>query len=158
MKKVILIIALLLPIGVFVFLRFFGKNEFSIPVYYENGVDSPPIGCNRDYNSSYQVSDSLLTHLGWQGSSVLIIADSSHAVQLGLKRLNEELKDEVQTIYPRREVAFLDEFYTCELLLQMPWTTVLLDDQRRIRGYYDPQSREEVDRLIVELKILLKKY
>jgi len=34
----------------------------------------------------------------------------------------------------------------------------LLDDQRRIRGYYDPQSREEVDRLIVELKILLKKY
>lgn len=158
MKKVILIIALLLPIGVFVFLRFFGKNEFSIPVYYENGVDSPPPGCNRDYNASYQVSDSLLTHMGWKGNPVLIIADSSRSVQLGLKRLNEELKDEVQTIYPSGEGAYLDELYTCDLLLQLPWTTVLLDDQRRIRGYYDPQSREEVDRLIVELKILLKKY
>jgi len=158
MKKVILVLALLLPIGVFVFLRFFGKNEFSIPVYYEHGVDSPPIGCDRDYTSSYQVSDTLLTRMGWKGSTVLLIADSSHSVQLGLTRLNEEFKEEVQTIYPRGELAYRDEIYSCDLLLQKPWTTVLLDDQRRIRGYYDPQSREEVDRLIVELKILLKKY
>ena len=73
-------------------------------------------------------------------------------------RLDEELSTEIQTIYLSGERDYSDQFFTCDLLLQKPWTTVLLDDQRRIRGYYDPNAREEVDRLIVELKILLKKY
>jgi hypothetical protein len=79
-------------------------------------------------------------------------------VQKGLLRLDEELSAEVQTIFLTEKSDYLNEIFTCDLLLQKPWTTVLLDDQRRIRGYYDPTSREEVDRLIVELKILLKKY
>jgi hypothetical protein len=158
MKKIILVLALLLPIGVFLFLGLFGKNEFSIPVYYENGVDSPLASCNRIYEAPYQVSDSLLTSMGWKGSALLIVADSSRTVQLGLRRLNEELKSEVQTVFPVGEDEQLDQIYSCDLLLQRPWTAVLVDDQRRIRGYYDPETREEVDRLIVELKILLKKY
>jgi hypothetical protein len=157
MKKIILILCLLFPIGVFVFLRFFGKNEFSIPVYYESGVDAPPTGCNRKYDSPYQVSDSVLARMGWGGGVVLIISDSSKTIQLGLKRLNEELKSEIQTIFTLGGTD-PEEIYSCDLLLQKPWTAVLLDEQRRIRGYYDPKSREEVDRLIVELKILLKKY
>jgi len=34
----------------------------------------------------------------------------------------------------------------------------LIDDQKRIRGYYKIGFRDEMDRLEVELKILLKKY
>ena len=158
MKKILLIIALLFPIGVFVFLRFFGKNEFSIPVYYEKGVDNPPTSCNRNYQVPYQVSDSLLINLGWSGRPVLIVADTSQSVQKGLMRLDEELSAEIQTIYLSGDRDYSDQVFMCDLLLQKPWTTVLLDDQRRIRGYYDPNAREEVDRLIVELKILLKKY
>ncbi len=158
MKKVLLIIALLLPIGVFVFLRFFGKNEFTIPVYYENGIEAVSTACTRNYQSPYQVSDSLLINFGWSGRPLLIVADTSQSVQKGLMRLDEELNAEIQTIYPSGESGYLDQVFMCDLLLQKPWTTVLLDDQRRIRGYYDPKTREEVDRLIVELKILLKKY
>jgi hypothetical protein len=158
MKKIILIIALLFPIGVFVFLRFFGKNEFSIPVYYENGIEAIPTSCNRNYQTPYQVSDSLLINFGWSGRPVLFVADSNQSVQKGLMSLDDELSAEIQTIFLTGESNDLNEFFTCDLLLQKTWTTVLVDEQRRIRGYYDPTSREEVDRLIVELKILLKKY
>lgn len=156
MKKVILIIALLFPIGVFVFLRFFGKNEFTIPVYFESGIESIPTACNRNYQSPYLVSDSLLKNFGWSGRPVLIVADT--AIQSELRRLDEELSAEIQTIYLSGDTNYLDQVFRCDLLLQKPWTTVLLDDQRRIRGYYAPNTREEMDRLIVELKILLKKY
>jgi hypothetical protein len=158
MKKIILIICLLLPVGVFVFLRYFGKNEFSIPVYYENGVDDPPTNCNRKYDSPYQVSESALLNFGWKGKPVLIVADSSRSVQLGINRLEEGITVELQTLFLTGKDEYLDQFYSCDLLLKDPWKIVLIDEQRRIRGYYDPETREEVDRLAVELKILLKKY
>jgi hypothetical protein len=158
MKKIILILALLLPIGVFVFLGIFGKNEFSIPVYYESGVDSPALSCDRTYESPYIVSASLLDTMGWKGSTVLIIVDSANSIKSGLTRLNESFHDDVQIIYPKGSTGYLDEIYSCDLFLRKPWTAVLLDDQRRIRGYYDPKTREEVDRLLVEMKILLKQY
>lgn len=73
-------------------------------------------------------------------------------------RLDKELSNEIQLIFITRGSEHLNEVYACDLFLQTPWTTVLLDDQRRIRGYYDPKTRDEVDRMIVELKILLNKY
>ena len=158
MKKIILVIALLVPIGVFVFLRIFGRNEFSIPVYYTAGVESPPVGCNNTYLSPYLVSDSVLRSIGWKGGVALIVADSSRATLLGLKHLQEEFKNEIQSILPPGEAGDLKELYQCQLLLQEPWRVVLIDEQRSIRGYYDPQTREEVDRMMVELKILLKQY
>lgn len=47
---------------------------------------------------------------------------------------------------------------TCAFLVKPPWQTVLFDSLGRIRGYYDLRSREEVDRLRVELKILVEHY
>ncbi len=158
MKKIILIIALLVPIGVFVFLKMFGKNEFSIPVYYETGVENPPSDCKRNYQAPYLVPAAVLNTVDWNGRPALIVIDSSRSVQSTLTGLDEDLVAEVQIIFLPRKGEYLAERYTCDLLLQKPWTTVLVDDQRRIRGYYDPETREEVDRLIVELKILLKKY
>jgi len=157
MKKIILVITLIVPVGIFVFLRFFGKNEFSIPVYYENANDIPNIGCGITYTTPYQVADSTLTNIGWLGKPVLIVNDISGNARQGLKRLNEDLPNEVQMIFLADSTKY-HRLYRCDLLLQNPLNLVLLDDQRRIRGYYDYHDREEVDRLIVELKILLKKY
>jgi hypothetical protein len=42
-KKIIyLLIALCLPALIFVFLKFFGKNQFDIPVYFKDGVEEAP--------------------------------------------------------------------------------------------------------------------
>ncbi|MEJ0032675.1 MAG: hypothetical protein WDO15_20995 [Bacteroidota bacterium] len=46
----------------------------------------------------------------------------------------------------------------CLLLAGDSSKVVIVDDQKRIRGYYTPTSRKETDRLAVELRILLKQY
>lgn len=56
--------------------------------------------------------------------------------------------------------ADIPSFLQCELLLPrstipIEETIVLVDEERRIRGYYQGTSTEEVDRLIAEIKILL---
>jgi hypothetical protein len=37
-------------------------------------------------------------------------------------------------------------------------SVALVDHKNRIRGYYDGIDRDEADRLIVEMKIILKQY
>ncbi len=158
MKKIILIITLLVPTGIFIFLRFFGKNEFAIPVYYEKASDMVATGCDKNYHAPYQVSDSILLGMNWSGHAMIVITDSSKTVQLGLKRFREELKDDLQVTFMNEELENQREIAKCDLFIEIPWNSVLVDGQRRIRGYYDLKKREEIDRLIVESKILLKQF
>lgn len=47
-------------------------------------------------------------------------------------------------------------FKNCELVMsEIDDRVVLVDKKERIRGYYDINDREETDRLIVEIKILI---
>jgi hypothetical protein len=46
----------------------------------------------------------------------------------------------------------------CLLRVDEPWSVVLLDQQNKIRGFYDGSRRDEMDRLDTELSILLKQY
>jgi hypothetical protein len=161
-KLIYLVLALLLPIAVFVFLRTFGKNEFSIPVYYEQGVvDVAQPGCDYTYLIPYSIPDSVLQRSGWSGKSpvALFVADSSEVVKVNLKRLQEEFDEtEFQILKPSEESSIQDHWYACFFFLKKPWSVVLIDSEKKIRGYYAPTSREEMDRLIVEMKILLKQY
>lgn len=161
-KGFYLAIALCLPVFIFMFLRFFGKNQFNIPVYYQNGVADIASECGGDYTKSYYVPDSVIGLAG-QGESTratLVLLDSSPQLETNLKRLwNDFEKSEVailnlENYSPQR----LLKWKRCVLMLEEPWTVVLVDEQKRIRGYYNPVSLEETDRMLVELKILLKKY
>ena len=73
-------------------------------------------------------------------------------------RLEEGISNNIQYLFMEGHDKYLNEILTCDLLLQPPWKVVLIDDDRKIRGYYDPEDRDEMDRLVVELKILLKQY
>lgn len=161
LKKIVyLFLALLLPIGVFLFLRAFGENEFSIPVYYETEMPEYPTSCQFSYSIPYTIPDSILQTTGWKGESVaLLIADTSPEVIKNMKHLDEEFKStDFQKIYPYQDAAQWDSWCTCFFFLKKPWSVVLIDQARKIRGYYAPNSREEMDRLTVEMKILLKQY
>jgi protein SCO1/2 len=57
------------------------------------------------------------------------------------------------------------DFVRCKLALQIKETSlvpdkmlVLLDKEMRIRGYFDATNREEVDRLLSEIPLLLREY
>jgi hypothetical protein len=157
MKRLILVLALVLPIGIFIFLRYFGKNEFTIPVYYEQGVEINQSDCNRNYSVPYIVADSVLRKIGWQNKPLLIVTDSLQINSSAFVRLIDEFKQKVEIKLPGNGNEF-QSIYLCDLLMQAPWTVVLIDEQRRIRGYYAPNSREEIDRLKTEMDILLKNY
>ena len=152
-KKIIyLSLALLLPAIIFVFLKYFGKNEFDIPVYSKHGVFEIS---NSKESLQYFVPDSVLMKWKWSGSPALISSATENEAEV-LKQLIADTKligIQLITLGKDDEIAKKDILFVKE-----PWNAVLVDGQKRIRGYYKLSNRDEMDRLEVELKILLKDY
>jgi hypothetical protein len=103
----------------------------------------------------------------WQEGSykaAVINFDSSAEVRANLERLFNDIgRDEMDIINlpsadSKQNEETIARWKSCIFMLEKPWTAILVDDQMRIRGYYSPATLEETDRLIVESKILLKKY
>lgn len=60
-KGVFLFLLIALPVLIFLFLKFFGRNEFTIPVYYEEGItDSLATPCLEQTNIQYVVKNNLI--------------------------------------------------------------------------------------------------
>lgn len=158
-KWVYLFFALLLPIFLTFFLKYFGKSEFNIPVYYKNGTDSVSQHCGYTYKTPYTVPDSILIRLtdSEEKGVVVFTTDSSINTRKNFERISEEVNGSYD-VAVLKDNSFTTQSMSCFLFLNKPWTTVLVDEQGRIRGYYAPATREETDRLIVEIKILLKQY
>lgn len=161
-KKVIyLSLALLLPALIFVFLKYFGKNEFDIPVFYANGVGDSSAVCKIKTTGQYYISDSAFSSLKCNRCETMLIVEGNRDEGSQLKELNggkgfSDLGTAfLSDLFPANEK---ENFKSCVLFMRSPWNAVLVDKQRRIRGYYKLGNRDEMDRLEVELKILLKKY
>lgn len=160
-KVVFLFLALLLPVCIFLFLKIFGKNEFDVAPLHEQGVPDAPAHCDLTYSSPYLLPDSVMRLISKNSNAPLVILNFS-GDEAVLQRVYDEVSEsEVKTVYPpalalrEEELSFLK---SCVLLLNDPYDVVLIDSQRRIRGYYQGSSREEIDRLLIELSIILKKY
>lgn len=149
LKKLILFVALPLPILVFLFLKFFGKNEFDVPVYWSDGINVP--GCTP-YAKPYTVPDSALSAWGWTGAKATLIVLDPESIKKNLAR--------VADLFDAGDYATINvpAVPPCLLLAGDSSKVVMIDDRKRIRGYYTPTSRKETDRLSVELRILLKQY
>jgi protein SCO1/2 len=158
-KRLYLFLALLLPILFSVFLKYFGKSEFNIPVYYETEVDSLGHECGYQYKIPYAVPDSLLVKLvGGAGHVIMITIDSTAGTKKNFERINEDVGNTSYQFVVLKNDSLTDKWKSCFFFLKKPWTTLLIDERNRVRGYYAPGTREETDRLMVELKILLKQY
>lgn len=157
-KQIILALAFVLPGLIFLFLKIFGNNHFEIPIYYKDGLTDVPVDCRLTTKGQYYLSDSLLHSVKWKKGTTLWIAGASSSEW---KELNHALKNEkprmVQLInLDSLASANVQRIKNCDLLIKKPWNTVLTDDQKRIRGYYSLSSREELDRLEIEIEILSK--
>ena len=149
LKKIILFAALPLPVLIFLFLKFFGKNEFEVPVYWSDGVNVA--GC-LPQPAPYVVPDSALNAWGWRGDKATLLVLDEKPVKDNLAR--------VADLFEKGDYATINvsDVPTCLLLAGDSSKVVMIDDKKRIRGYYTPTSRKETDRLAVELRILLKQY
>jgi hypothetical protein len=167
-KPVYLFLALLLPAIIFVFLKYFGRNEFTIPVYYKNGIDSVNNICGGDYSKPYTLPDSVLTIMGAAKKQArVVVFEPTAASKTELNRLTDIFKPEEFTkseiIIQQGDSTGISEirykrWTSCIFFIKRPYNAILVDDENKIRGYYAIDSREEMDRLILEMQILLKKY
>lgn len=153
-KILFLSLALLLPVIVFLFLKTFGRNQFDIPVYHKDSVEYIA-GCERTFEAPYAVADSVTVQIGWQGNEATLISFAKIPSE-GLMRLKEDFEpSQLQIVsISDSDVARLK----CVFLASEKYNAVLLDGKRQIRGYYQLTSREETDRLLMEISILLKDY
>ena len=165
LKKVIyLFLALLLPGLIFVFLKYGGKNQFDVPVFHEQGVTPVSAGCQHPEEEPYVIPDSLWQLSGVSRSAPVVMIFTKGGIN------NKALEAAIGEELGEGSVSFLSEIgLTADSLLAAKWRkcvfmafepqqTVLVDSVGRIRGYYNVRSREEVDRLRLELKIILKRY
>jgi hypothetical protein len=153
-KSILLSLALLLPVSIFLFLKFFGKNQFDVAPPYANGVSEKPADCNVDYGVPYYLPDSIFSSIARIKATAYVVNFSPEQTVVA-DRVSEEFgTQEVKIISPNLS----DEVKKCLLLLRSPYDVIVVDEQKQIRGYYVANSREEIDRLLIELSIILKKY
>jgi hypothetical protein len=157
-KTIFLTLALILPILVFLFLKFFGQNKFEIPVYYQDAIEKPT-NCSIDFRAPYSVSDSLLSALGVDSHRACFILFKNMTGENDIRLREEVQQNKLQVVYLSEVLRKEEESQMrCAFLLPDKFNSVLIDEKRRIRGYYAVDSRDETDRLLVELKILFNEY
>lgn len=160
-KLLYLFLALLLPGLVFVFLKYAGSNRFDIPVFHSDNV-LIPAECGWQVQAPYTLPDSVWRYTTRQNPANVVIFPVKDVDALIVAHdLSEEIGDRVTTVNAAEVVTdsvTRQHWQSCIFLLQQPRQTVLFDEKGRIRGYYDLRSRDEMDRLRVELKILLEQY
>lgn len=174
-KKILfLIAALIIPSLVYIFLRGFGNNKFEIPVYYANGVTID--GCSEDIGKAhlvnfenYELEGAQLFYFSdWvKGNDFLkqcsrIKAKSYHVAFIAIS--DSLRQNQLGNTLVVKNNAQLFNIANCALVIGQGSAItkpiynqlILVDSKKRIRGYYDGASVEDMDRLDIELDILSK--
>ncbi len=161
-KKIIfLILALLVPVTVFIFLKLFGRNEFRVPVLHQETLPSIPAQCDFAYDLPYRVADSVINAFDANRTDSLYVFSFKPEHADAVNRVNTEFRnDPVLVIGPEEaEQRFDPQFLRqCVLLMHPDSAVAMVDSNNQLRGYYDGGNRKDVDRMIVEIKIILKQY
>jgi len=164
LKGIFLTATLLIPVVIFLFLKFFGENKFDIPIYYQEGVPHAFNACEFTNGIQYQISDPSVTG----PRAYVFIEDNKgfNQVKNIEQRINQSVDNLDIKIYTsdsskmvNDKAQFLpdNEFLSklrCVFASDTLDQFILVDSKKRIRGYYR-FDREEVDRFIVESKILV---
>jgi hypothetical protein len=159
-KKILfLFLAFLLPICVFLFLRIFGKNEFAVEPLYQDVMPEVSSNC-PPVSLPYRLSKSIVKDFLLPGDSLgliyFILPAPDKDSQNQLARIKEKFEH-----YP---VSIIDPDSTvihsqaCLFFIKAPYDLVLIDHKGLVRGQYVSDDREDVDRLITEVDIILKRY
>jgi len=160
-KLVFLMLALLAPVTIFIFLKLFGRNEFHVPVLHEERLPGIAASCDFDYHLPYRIADSVITAFDVNRDDSVYVFSFKREHADAVNRINTEFRnDPVRVIGPEQAGELFEPhvLQQCILLMHPDTAVAIVDNQNRLRGYYDGGDRDEVDRMIVEIKIMLKQY
>ena len=155
-KAVLLFLALLFPACIFVFLKYFGRNEFNVPPLYADVYPEEAKECDVAITLPYHVPKDIRSTLGDSLTLIHFGATTALSEKQMNRVINEHGKEiKLQSLPLSDSITRLKK---CIFFLKDSYDLVLLDNEGTIRGQYVSDDREEMDRLITELSILLKKY
>lgn len=197
-KFLVIMLTLVIPVVVYLFLRGFGENHFTVPVFYEKGVPPDSTLCHtngqphivnlqmaladqdiKPFDHPYEKKLSIIdvdenpqNRPGIPGYPINRVADifaGNPKVQFilirpaGLTGSVKQSPPEDRFLYVNSTREKMSEFAKCELILldfpehvdSLTRRLVVVDSQGRIRGYYQAGDFDEIDRMILEMKIML---
>ena len=153
----LLFLALLLPACIFLFLKFFGRNEFSVPALYVTEYPEGLSECGQPVALPYRIPDSVRNEISVSKATfTLIYFDSlSREAENNLDKIKERYRDGIVYKVLGDTASKLRK---CVFFLRNPYDLALIDSEGAIRGQYASSERDELDRLRMELSILFKEY
>ena len=159
-KSLFLFLALILPVCIFLFLKFFGKNEFSVPPLFIDETPKNVADCATTVVLPYAVPDSVMSRLQFDDDTLVIVHMGALARESSnqLQRVREEFGSYPIAILQLEPNPRHRYWQACVFFLEEPLDLVLLDRNGVIRGQYASHDRKEMDRLLTELSIILKLY
>ncbi|MEN8248240.1 MAG: hypothetical protein ABFS32_04865 [Bacteroidota bacterium] len=169
-KIIIISLVLLTPVVVVFFLNLFGENKFELPVYFEEGIPVSECSSNNELHrvdlEIIDKNDITLPALFHFSSGEKFAPDLEKVFskyhEMGMYNIimsNDEINNNVISL----DSAAYYRTMNCEMILgenqwiteAIPYKFVLIDKERRIRGYFNVLELEEIERLDIELDILL---
>jgi hypothetical protein len=155
-KPLILFLALLFPGCIFVFLKFFGDNQFDVPPLFANEYPEG-IECQQQVTLPYRVADSIQEAFsaGAKPLTLVKFGEPGASSESQLKRVKDESQINFQVAITTDSTERIKK---CVFFLKDSLDLVLIDKDGLIRGQYISSDREEMDRLLTETSILLKQY
>ena len=156
-KAILLILALLLPVCIFLFLKVFGKNKFSVDPLFTNVLPENAGECDIAIALPYRVPEVVQDSLSLSKNAMTLIhfgtlEPSEHN---NLKRVKDQHAQGVGFIMLPEAAVILKR---CVFFLADDNDLVLVDSDGTIRGQYVSADRDEIDRLQTELSILFNEY
>lgn len=182
-KFIFLGVLLLFPVLIYLFLQGFGKNEFEIPIFHQEGVEMLYECDSLRTSTQYFVELERVSMVfpEWEIKGKTLVLDlgniTNSEIQNNVNSFLEKYKrnpnvlllslgnlaeDCEESKYANWKCSTLSDdelknIAQCELRIaeSMANQLVLIDSERRIRGYYNPTELSEIDRLNTEIHILL---
>ncbi len=158
-KTIFLFLALVLPVCIFLFLKMFGRNEFAVPALYTDTYPEIHENCGI-VKLPYYIPDSILAMLPLDKDSLVVIVfgDLSNESLNQIRRIEQEFGQDPVKVMTLNATSQHFSWKDCIFFLKEPFNVVMVDKRGAIRGQYVSSLREEIDRLLTELTIILKKY
>ena len=153
-KGFILLFALLFPVLVFLFLKFFGKNEYELSVYESSCTDIIDELRIKEFQNKYKIKiiDIRL------GNDNLLIDNYINKLDIGdeieVITLSDELRN-LNWLSIRADKSLINNLAACVYGITFNNSFILLmDDENNVRGYFNSTDRGDIERLDVEIDIL----
>ena len=157
-KGFILLFSLLFPIIVFLFLKFYGQNEYELSVYNSSCSEIIDEYIINDFNRNNNIR---IVDIRMTDNDILVdnyinkleINDQIEVITLSNKLRNLNWLNLVvdKVLIERLSECIQNEYLDKSFIL-------LLDKQNRVRGHFYSADRKEIERLDVEIDILLLEY